>query len=185
MINYYFISTIIFHIYLLTVILNNPQKYDSIIYNTLFLNLLSLIITSFLKLKLKTKQPFLKISDNYCNTCNIFKNEFITHCFHCKMCILIKDHHCVWLNNCISDSNRVWYIIYLFTTAFIISYVIFFIEELGFVFYILLLILIFIVLQSCFSILLFGFGLTSREFFKMYFNRKYKVESQKDILIDI
>lgn len=41
----------------------------------------------------------------YCLTCNIFRPMRTSHCSECGGCILERDHHCVWLDNCIGRNN--------------------------------------------------------------------------------
>lgn len=41
----------------------------------------------------------------YCTTCNIFRPHLAAHCNDCGKCVLDKDHHCLWLDNCIGRNN--------------------------------------------------------------------------------
>ncbi|CAD8050225.1 unnamed protein product [Paramecium sonneborni] len=46
-----------------------------------------------------------------CSECLIKKPERSRHCEFCKQCIVVYDHHCPWVNNCIGAKN---YFIYFF-----------------------------------------------------------------------
>lgn len=46
------------------------------------------------------------IAKKFCFICNSFKKDEKTkHCFYCDRCIDNFDHHCYWVNNCISKKN--------------------------------------------------------------------------------
>lgn len=50
--------------------------------------------------------------------CQVFKPERTHHCSTCKRCVLVMDHHCPWLSNCVGFKNRKTFmllIIYAFT----------------------------------------------------------------------
>ena len=52
--------------------------------------------------------------------CNKFKPERCHHCSTCGRCVLVMDHHCPWLNNCVGFRNRKIFmllIIYAFTLS--------------------------------------------------------------------
>lgn len=50
-----------------------------------------------------------------CEHCNIMQiYRIITHCSICSKCIYMKDHHCMWLNQCIGQFNIKYYILFLF-----------------------------------------------------------------------
>lgn len=52
--------------------------------------------------------------------CNKFKPERCHHCSTCGRCVLVMDHHCPWLNNCVGFRNRKVFmllIIYAFTLS--------------------------------------------------------------------
>lgn len=65
----------------------------------------------------------------YCTTCNIFRPHKAAHCNDCGRCILEKDHHCIWLSNCIGRNNSKMFYCFIFTltilsirSAFIMKY---------------------------------------------------------------
>lgn len=36
-----------------------------------------------------------------CPECHILKPKRSRHCEICKRCVVVYDHHCPWLNNCV------------------------------------------------------------------------------------
>ncbi|CAK71347.1 unnamed protein product (macronuclear) [Paramecium tetraurelia] len=55
------------------------------------------------------QQLFKLLNDNepweVCQECLIKKPERSRHCEFCKRCIVVYDHHCPWVNNCIGAKN--------------------------------------------------------------------------------
>ena len=48
----------------------------------------------------------MKLSGKLCNNvCNKFKPARAHHCRTCGDCVMRRDHHCIWLNNCIGINN--------------------------------------------------------------------------------
>ncbi len=41
-----------------------------------------------------------------CPTCLVDKSRASTHCSVCDVCVVDLDHHCAFVNNCVSGSNR-------------------------------------------------------------------------------
>ena len=57
-----------------------------------------------------------QLYDNYCDKCNIKRAgsaSHIGHCTVCKSCVLNRDHHCFWIDNCIGLFNHKLFLIYL------------------------------------------------------------------------
>ena len=50
---------------------------------------------------------------SYCTRCNFNRNDQVGHCTICKSCILKRDHHCFWVDNCIGYFNHKIFILYL------------------------------------------------------------------------
>ncbi|XP_023240893.1 palmitoyltransferase ZDHHC15-like isoform X2 [Centruroides sculpturatus] len=49
----------------------------------------------------------------YCEKCHHVKPDRAHHCSICGMCILKMDHHCPWVNNCVSFTNYKFFILFL------------------------------------------------------------------------
>lgn len=62
----------------------------------------------------KYKTNGLIFFDKTCSTCHIKKPARSKHCSVCNTCVLIYDHHCIWVNNCIGYNNFRWFMAFLF-----------------------------------------------------------------------
>ncbi|CAD8054208.1 unnamed protein product [Paramecium primaurelia] len=92
-------------------------KYEWLQILSVFSFLLGLILyflTMFLRPgyieKNKDQQQLFKLLNDYepwevCSECLIKKPERSRHCEFCKKCIVVYDHHCPWVNNCIGAKN--------------------------------------------------------------------------------
>ena len=49
----------------------------------------------------------------YCQKCTAIKPDRSHHCEVCGICILKMDHHCPWVNNCVSFTNYKFFILFL------------------------------------------------------------------------
>ena len=57
-----------------------------------------------------------------CEHCNVMQiYRIITHCSICSKCIYMKDHHCMWLNQCIGQFNIKYYILFYLLVGSYIS----------------------------------------------------------------
>ena len=45
-----------------------------------------------------------------CRSCRTNRPERSHHCRQCNFCVLLMDHHCVWINNCVGFYNYGYYI---------------------------------------------------------------------------
>ena len=57
-----------------------------------------------------------------CRQCHIVKVCGTIHCSICHKCVYMKDHHCIWFNQCIGQFNLKYFILfcfYLFLCSFI------------------------------------------------------------------
>lgn len=51
----------------------------------------------------------------FCEICRMKQPFRANHCIECRSCILLYDHHCVWLGVCIGERNRLsfwWYLLF-------------------------------------------------------------------------
>ncbi|CAD8088721.1 unnamed protein product [Paramecium sonneborni] len=48
-----------------------------------------------------------------CPICNVIKLPRSKHCDICQRCVLIYDHHCPWINNCVGAQNHLIFILFL------------------------------------------------------------------------
>lgn len=48
-----------------------------------------------------------------CEKCNLIKPDRAHHCSVCDCCVLKMDHHCPWVNNCVSFSNYKFFVLFL------------------------------------------------------------------------
>lgn len=65
-------------------------------------------------------------SYRYCRHCKHYKPDRAHHCSVCGRCILKMDHHCVFINNCVSFFNHkffVCFVTYAFLGCFFVSVV--------------------------------------------------------------
>jgi len=49
----------------------------------------------------------------YCDKCRLIKPDRCHHCSVCGECVLKMDHHCPWVNNCVSFSNYKFFVLFL------------------------------------------------------------------------
>jgi hypothetical protein len=49
----------------------------------------------------------------YCEKCHQVKPDRAHHCSVCGTCVLKMDHHCPWVNNCVSFTNYKFFILFL------------------------------------------------------------------------
>ena len=65
----------------------------------------------------------MSIAKKFCFPCNAFKKDENTkHCFYCDKCIDDFDHHCYWINNCISKKNQRIFFFFLFLIITNVTY---------------------------------------------------------------
>ena len=64
---------------------------------------------------------------NICIKCRTQKDDKTVHCIVCNGCVKDFDHHCSWLNICISKQNLAWFqaFLYLFLVYIIINLIFF------------------------------------------------------------
>ncbi|XP_075226902.1 palmitoyltransferase ZDHHC2 isoform X4 [Lycorma delicatula] len=52
-------------------------------------------------------------SIRYCEKCKLIKPDRAHHCSVCGHCVLKMDHHCPWINNCVSFTNYKFFLLFL------------------------------------------------------------------------
>ncbi|KAJ8266964.1 hypothetical protein GJAV_G00136680 [Gymnothorax javanicus] len=64
---------------------------------------------------------------NWCHTCKTARPPRAGHCRICGLCVRRLDHHCVWINNCVGQSNHCCFVVtlvlFLLTSIYGISLV--------------------------------------------------------------
>lgn len=61
----------------------------------------------------------------YCKRCKLVRWVGVEHCYDCDVCIEDLDHHCPWTTKCVGKDNLYWFYGFVFTTLFLLFYVIF------------------------------------------------------------
>ena len=85
----------------------------------------------FIKKKSYKKQNSLiklfESNKNICVKCRTAKDDTTVHCIVCNGCVREFDHHCSWLNICISEKNLGWFrgFLYLFVIYILVNLVFF------------------------------------------------------------
>ena len=54
-----------------------------------------------------------KVFLKWCSSCNLYRPPRGYHCRKCDRCVLVMDHHCIWLNTCIGAGNYPFFICFL------------------------------------------------------------------------
>lgn len=57
-----------------------------------------------------------------CRTCHLEKPARSKHCNICRSCVLVADHHCIWVNNCIGKGNYIYFYSFLVANVVSLSY---------------------------------------------------------------
>lgn len=60
--------------------------------------------------------------ERVCKTCKVKRCARSKHCVVCDHCVAGFDHHCVWLNVCISQSNKFQFLAFLIATILLCLY---------------------------------------------------------------
>ena len=57
-----------------------------------------------------------------CRSCYVARPPNVHHCSICHGCILERDHHCPWVNNCVGLFNKKYFILYNFYALLSVVY---------------------------------------------------------------
>ena len=57
-----------------------------------------------------------------CKSCYSVRPHITHHCKKCHRCVLVQDHHCPWIGNCIGAFNRKFFILYNFYAVICVVY---------------------------------------------------------------
>lgn len=74
---------------------------------------------------IKSKFPHDKLiyaTSKECPTCKTDKIPRSKHCSSCDRCVLMFDHHCIWLNNDVAYFTFRWFLLFLASTCIIFIY---------------------------------------------------------------
>ena len=63
------------------------------------------------KLKREISKQF-NITTTRCQNCHSVRPKDAHHCITCHCCILDRDHHCPWINNCVGLFNKKYFILF-------------------------------------------------------------------------
>ena len=72
-------------------------------------NDLESLITDIMESYRNSKNSATNEGKKLCGECRKDKNEGYTHCYECQMCIKGRDHHCIFLDSCVNETNWHFY----------------------------------------------------------------------------
>lgn len=64
-------------------------------------------------------RPAIDPATGYCRICRVVAHRNTKHCWTCSKCIAGFDHHCMWLNNCVGETNYSLFFLYLITMTLV------------------------------------------------------------------
>ena len=59
---------------------------------------------------------------NKCISCNVLRPNTTHHCSDCHYCILDRENHCPWMNNCVGLFNRKSYLLFCLYSTISVAY---------------------------------------------------------------
>lgn len=65
--------------------------------------------------ELKSPSSPAKVKEDWCAKCQLVRPARAWHCRICGVCVRRLDHHCVWINSCVGESNHQAFILALLT----------------------------------------------------------------------
>uniref|UniRef100_K3WUY3 Palmitoyltransferase n=1 Tax=Globisporangium ultimum (strain ATCC 200006 / CBS 805.95 / DAOM BR144) TaxID=431595 RepID=K3WUY3_GLOUD len=63
----------------------------------------------------------------FCDECDIYRPSRAEHCHTCERCVVLHDHHCPWVNNCVGIGNHKAFLLLLLYVTVTSVYVLLFI----------------------------------------------------------
>lgn len=85
----------------------------------------SSVITTSNHAKAMRQYPFdyvLFYPGQICQTCRLPKPARSKHCRLCNVCTAKSDHHCLWVMNCISRDNYIWFLAMIASLGVMLAY---------------------------------------------------------------
>jgi len=55
-----------------------------------------------------------EVQTSLCQKCSKVRPPRAHHCKVCGCCVMLMDHHCPWINNCVGYFNRRYFVVFLF-----------------------------------------------------------------------
>jgi len=55
----------------------------------------------------------------WCRTCNFFRPPRTSHCATCDKCVLVFDHHCPFIGNCVGRNNYRYYLAFIWVATIV------------------------------------------------------------------
>eukprot|EP01126_Amoeba_proteus_P061124 TRINITY_DN816_c0_g1_i19.p1 TRINITY_DN816_c0_g1~~TRINITY_DN816_c0_g1_i19.p1 ORF type:complete len:226 (-),score=36.07 TRINITY_DN816_c0_g1_i19:45-722(-) len=64
------------------------------------------------------QEEYHKDADLFCPTCLLKKPKNTKHCATCGYCVPGYDHHCPWINKCIGEGNRYYFVCWMLILSY-------------------------------------------------------------------
>lgn len=109
----YFAATLSFQALHLVLVCCVPLSHRTLFVLIDFVSIVSLVLVH------RTQRPGAgdaALDEMCCVRCLVADARY-SHCAVCDVCVLLRDHHCVWMNTCIGAHNRVFFVLYLASTT--------------------------------------------------------------------